>query len=122
MATIKLNKPGKPAARRPADDRMPVRGAGAGVKARPTLAQLFLVACFPFSASHLRLGERRARSGRATTHRGAVGIRRAGRRFLLELEGDHGSIGAWRAPDYAPMPNKSRNASRYWCWPTPFVL
>jgi 23S rRNA pseudouridine2604 synthase len=39
MATIKLNKPGSNAARPPADSRAPVRGAGAGVKIRPTLAQ-----------------------------------------------------------------------------------
>ena len=37
MATIKLKKPGSAGATAP--DRQPVRGAGAGVKTRPTLAQ-----------------------------------------------------------------------------------
>lgn len=39
MATIKLKKPGTAAALPTATSRAPVRGTGAGVKARPTLAQ-----------------------------------------------------------------------------------
>jgi 23S rRNA pseudouridine2604 synthase len=39
MATIKLKKPGTQAASPPAANRAPIRGAGSGVKARPTLAQ-----------------------------------------------------------------------------------
>jgi 23S rRNA pseudouridine2604 synthase len=39
MATIKLNKPGSNAAPSPDVARAPVRGAGAGLKTRPTLAQ-----------------------------------------------------------------------------------
>jgi 23S rRNA pseudouridine2604 synthase len=39
MATIKLKKPGTASAPRPDAPRPPVRGSGAGVKTRPTLAQ-----------------------------------------------------------------------------------
>jgi 23S rRNA pseudouridine2604 synthase len=39
MATIKLKKPGKAGAAPVPPERPPVRGSGAGVKARPTLAQ-----------------------------------------------------------------------------------